>query len=296
MLVAILPAKYHYQARETINFGNLYADQFHYESDLYPFRVLSLLDYPTSHKIFASQVSVRGYETFDGFSVFYSADDAASWWHNIAKENLTLKNGYGYEFKNWNNRIELTNEDFVRQANDILPYLRLNNVAFIRSLHPLIHPELELVETYDWVTTPGHWSKISKDVEVQPFHLYKIAEPLGRVLVMDKNRAGRTEDGLTLDQLQQARTVSLESYAPSRLEFSVAVEDGQHIYVSTNFHEDWTLTINDKVKNGLVSKTGLGTIAIDPEPGAQSLCAGIQGPFLAQSLPMAFGAFVCSAR
>ena len=107
---------------------------------------------------------------------------------------------------------------------------------------------------------------------------------------MDKNRAGRTEDGVTLDQLQQARTVSLESYAPSRLEFSVAVEDGQHIYVSTNFHEDWTLTINDKVKNGLVSKTGLGTIAIDPEPGHNRYVLEFRDRSWLVPYQMAFGA------
>ena len=91
--------------------GYLYIDKFDYPSDD-PYRVVTLMDEHYSSFFYPAQASIKGIETFDGFSVFYDRNDAQYWQIYIDEFTNALKQKYGHSFRNWNNRIEFTIDEF----------------------------------------------------------------------------------------------------------------------------------------------------------------------------------------
>ncbi|MCE2517211.1 MAG: hypothetical protein J4F41_05100 [Alphaproteobacteria bacterium] len=110
-MMVLVPAKYKNTSfREKPQMGAVYVDNFDFPKGD-PYRAVTLMQNHFSPILFPAQLSIKGVETFDGFSVFYDRDDADFWRKNIDIRTNSLLKKYGYHFNNWNNRIEFRYEE-----------------------------------------------------------------------------------------------------------------------------------------------------------------------------------------
>ena len=249
--------------REVPEFGFIFMDTFEYPLKSQPYRVLSLMDKSHSKTLFPAQIKIKNIEVLDGFSVIYDDDDAIAWQENVASHLTSQYLTYGFKFSNWNNWIEITADDFKKNIEIILPFLRINNVELIRSPLRIQHSSLELIQEKifnypTWGSTILNTEKMKKNV-----FLYKLDDSLNRVfsntIGINKTLKMNTKDWNTSG-------IPLINYSPSRLSFEYHKKANEKIYISNNFHPDWELRINGKIQNRL-QKSELGFIEIDPLDG-----------------------------
>src|ERR1051325_1458771 len=106
-------------------------------------RVVTVVSEFYPHRLYAAQAAVRGVETLDGVTVFYDRAFAERWWWYVTRDST----GCSKDFYTWSNRVELTASDLTRRPELVVPWLRVNNVAWLRSEVPLDLPGLTLEET-----------------------------------------------------------------------------------------------------------------------------------------------------
>ena len=264
LIAFLLPFKAKNQyLREVPEFGYIFVDTFEYPLNNQPYRVLSLMDKSHSKTLFPAQIKIKNIEVFDGFSVIYDDDDAIAWQENVASHLTSQYITYGFKFSSWNNWIEITADDFKKNIEIILPFLRINNVELIRSPLRIQHPSLELIQekTFNyptWGSTILNTEKMKKNV-----FLYKLDDSLNRIFA---NTIGINKMLKMNTKEWNTSVITLIDYSPSRLSFEYQKKANEKIYISNNFHPDWQLRINGKIQNRL-QKSELGFIEIDPIDG-----------------------------
>ena len=249
--------------REVPEFGFIFMDTFEYPLNSQPYRVLSLMDKSHSKTLFPAQIKIKNIEVLDGFSVIYDDDDAIAWQENVASHLTSQYITYGFKFLNWNNWIEITADDFKKNIEIILPFLRINNVELIRSPLRIQHPSLELIQEKifnypTWGSKILNGEKMKKNV-----FLYKLDDSLNRIFA---NTIGINKMLKMNTKEWKTSGIPLINYSPSRLSFEYQKKANEKIYISNNFHPDWQLRINGKIQN-ILQKSELGFIEINPIDG-----------------------------
>lgn len=270
-LFILVPLKYKdVSFRETPQVGNLYVDKFVYAEDG-PYRVVTLMPNHFSSSFFPAQASVRKQENFDGFSVFYGKSDALFWQDNIASKTQELVDNFGYEFANWNNRIELTVTDFRKNSEYFINLFKQNNVRFIRTLEELNSPNLTLREkvqvTYeDKEGFAGYFNPFNsrKENKISSF-LYEIKNYFPRLYILEKNQKENTKSSI-LD-FSRFNNLNITSYTPSHIIFEASTQEDEKIKALSNFDKNWHLNINGKPAQDRIRPDKTGLIEITPEIG-----------------------------
>jgi len=254
--------------------ASLFEDPFIYKSELEVYRIATVMDVPWSQNIYAAQSSIKGYETFGGISVFYNKDDALSWIDNIYKPDQ-LDNKELTAFKAWNNRIEITNQNFNTNSDAIIKYFAINNVEFIRSLSPINNSMLMLHDIKIIYLPTLKSLALNRPSIKKTYYLYKIRNPKSRILSVPaylvNNQAThpfRYSDNHFDDKMiQNAINVPLLKYYPGKLNFNYNSKNDNKLIVSNNYNSDWQLYINGINKSEAIRKGPSGSIEISPLKG-----------------------------
>lgn len=272
ILFFLLPFRLQYTVfSETLPYGNLFQDRLEYPNELEPYRIVTLVEDCYPHNFYPAQASMLGMETLDGFSVFYDGRDAQRWFWYITSDSINCSRQFYY----WNNRIDLTLDDWNRNPNRVLRWLWINNVAFIRTTRPIEHPALVLIDTAQ-VKNKWHKLNLGRELEVQNQYLYRINNPITRVFGISDEFTEEIETPASFESemrvlqkldSQNCRNIDLDKYNPSYLEFHGSFSESDHILASINYNSDWILRIDDKKRQDRLQEGLFGMISISPLPG-----------------------------
>ena len=284
---------------ESLPYGNLFlAPDGVPAASSTPQRVVTVVTTCAPHRIYAAQATVRGHETLDGVTVYHDRGFTERWWWYITRGAT----GCSRDFYHWSNRVELLDEDLRRRPDLVLQWLRVNNVAWIRSEVPLDLPGLvKVAETPTprqatrtalcriarHAGLPGFcrlvWagSRCAKcdaaptpdcrACEV-PAYVYGLEGAFPRVFVLSLSEAPPAtleEEERLLRSLRPPPSgmVSITAYGPGRLEFEGAFSADDLVLVSTNAAPGWHVAIDGGPAPAALGPGVFGMIAIRPAPG-----------------------------
>jgi hypothetical protein len=274
LFVVLAPFRLAYSLkRENPYQGNLFIDPFTYETEMKAFRVATIMEEPWSDDFFSAQASIKGLELFEGaVTTFYSKNDARLWYDNVAVEAPSWES-LGYTFKNFNNRIELIKGDFDINPDRIYNLMKLNNVVFVRSIHPIKYPGFNLVKHKTLNLLDKKTFLLRRSYKAQDHYLYQIIEPMSRAFtisdeVLNQYNSKQGQSQQKWDELelinQNSANIFLEEYKPGEIKFEGSFNEDQKILISTNYSHRWELFINGKRDQKKLVKGPLGMLQIDP--------------------------------
>ncbi len=288
LCLSILPFRLQAVAFEKPHYANLFSDTFSYDASVQPFRVATVMDGFASETLYPAQVSIRQLETIDGFSVFYDRRDAEQW-TRFLKAKATTSDSQA--FLAWNNRVELYDEEFAVDPDQIVRWWWLQNVEFVRSLIPLRHPALTPVAEQEaplW----GSWKSLLKGHPLlQRRYLYRLTHPLSRVFAASGlDRDTRTTDEALLDRLgpETVTNITLDRYAPGHLQFTGDFPPKKTLLASTNFNPGWNLFIDDRPAPQRLGEGPFGMLQVAPIAGRHTYTLVFHSVFVPMLLCMGF--------
>jgi hypothetical protein len=280
-LIILVPFRFAYTVdREYFYQGNLFLDPFKYESQMKAFRVATVMEEPWQHDFFPAQVSIKGLETFGGSAVFYNGTDAILWSNYVTDGGASWA---AQTFTDWNNRAELIRDDFEANLDRVIRYMRLNNVLFVRSLQPITHTYLELVNAKLVNRDTLGTVFVGKEPDFKKYFLYRLRNPISRVFSVpveqsfccletyDRNSNESTGKKYDLTLLTEKTTnINLDQYKPGEIEFQNTSNGERNILVSTNYSNQWRLYIDNNLKQENLHAGPLDMIRVKPIVGSHS--------------------------
>ena len=224
-----------------------------------PSRTITIMPYCQHHAVYSAQAALNGNEILDGVSNFYDGRFSRLWWIFVNEGSKGCTKGYKY----WSSRAEITVEDWKRDKDNIMKWLWINNVSLVRSLVPLSHSALELVE--------------EKKLPIGgKRYLYKLTDSVSRVFSIKIDHS--KSDYENFDQTQETNffialdkkaitNINLDDYHSGSMEFYGSFNEQDLLLTSTNFHTGWTLLVDDAHVNEHIVKGPLGMLGVIPVEG-----------------------------
>ncbi|MBF0308650.1 MAG: hypothetical protein HQL56_03880 [Magnetococcales bacterium] len=257
------------------------ADRFAYpvSSPQDPRRMLSVVEKCAPREFYPAQVSQRGWQTLDGFSVFYAGAMGQQWLDVVVRDVPGCSRG----FQAWNNRVELTEAAWQAHADDIVAWARFNHVGLIRSRVVLDHPELVLLgegsitehkyRRHLFGLLRGQDNRREAYQESFGFFVYELKPVLSRVMAVSAEVKGLLGQGRHVEAWQASgneavRTVPLTGYLPARLDFDFAGREGESLLVVDNHHPDWRLLVDGQPAAERLSRGPMGVLSISAAEGS----------------------------
>ncbi len=268
-LIFVLPFKLvglkHY---EQVPYGFLYQDPFEYQSELKPFRAISLLNECVPHTVYSSQISIKGVEILDGTAVFYSKADAEYWTQYVLSELDECL------FNTWNNRVALTDGIWFSNPDNILKWLRLNNTALIKSQYVLEREDLSLERTEKVPYSPIKSYITRESPTYRTYYLYRIKNPISRVFsinndALKQNNGQLQDESILFESLNTLpiQNINLRKYRPGVFSWAGNF-DNQSILSSTNYHKSWRLSVDGIEKKDSIQRGPFNMLMISPKRGS----------------------------
>ena len=263
----VLFSRYTYtQVFEVPTQGNLFVEEPHAGPKGQPFRTVTVMRDCGTVDVYPAQAGAVREETLDGLSNFYDRAFAERWRHYVA-DNPALCTA---QFAMWNTRVELTLANLRYAPQRILPWLWINNVAFVRSVEPLQYPELEKVDEREFA--------IDGLLQV-PRYLYRFRSPVGRVFTIPERLASVAASGdfdaeeRVLYDLWDNGGVSnmtLQTASASRLRFSGGFDEAVTLVANMNYHPGWSLYIDGRPSPVPVQRGPFGMLGMRPTAGTHA--------------------------
>ena len=220
--------------------GNLFVEPAGLGQQHEGFRAVTVMSDCDSVAVFPAQARAAGVDTLDGIANNYSRGYVERWAHFVADNPYSCTSRYA----GWPTRAELTATDFRANPERVIGWLWINNVAFVRSLEPLSHPRLTLVDTRAFFIDG------LSDV---PRHLYRLEAPVARIFTIPAALAADASSGnlateeraLEIVQRTSATTnVPAELVNGSHIRFTGAFDAVTAVVANMNFHRGWKLLVD----------------------------------------------------
>jgi hypothetical protein len=266
-LLVILPCRGWYAVTdESWSQGNLFVEPSALPaSRVDPFRTVTVVRTCDPTDLFPAQAAIIGQETLDGIATLYDRAFAQRWWYYVADTPGTCNS----RFARMNARVEVTPENWAYAPDRVFRWLWINNVGFVRSVVPLEHTGLELVDVRPFLI------KFFGEV---PRYLYRLRTPVDRVFGMPEAAVIRASGDLEEEDrvLEELRThggvsnVHVDRVNPSRLRFSGSFSATDVIVASENYHPRWRLYVDSRPSPAPVERGPFGMIGLHPLPGPHS--------------------------
>ena len=242
---------------EVPNQGNLFveADRLGQGAELA--RAVTVMGDCDAVDVFPAQARAAGMETLDGIANYYSRGFVERWRYFVADNPFSCTSRYAV----WNTRTELTLDNVPYNVDRVVSWLWINNVSLVRSIAPITHPRLKLVDERSY--------RVDGLQDVRRY-LYRLEGNAGRVFTIPADAADRAsgvreDEEAVLAQLDRENslgTIRAQARSGSHLRFRGAFPEGTAVVANVNYHAGWRLYVDDQPSKAPVTPGPFGMIRV----------------------------------
>lgn len=250
----------HTISAESPFFGGLFLEKnrFTPKTDL-PYRIGTVTTSCAPHQIYLAQTAIQGKEEIGGVAVFYDLNIVKDWHEHLSKNST----GCARDFYLWNNRAELNYEFFIKNPQQTINWLQLNNVKFLRSTVQL-PPQKELTQVAEYSLPSIRWRALLPSYKkTNDIFWYSINPTIGRVFAL------KDDPNLNVETIELATTFSvpITQYQSSYIKFHWNGKSAETIMVSNNYHPDWKLYVDGNLIQHGINKGPSNYLQFSPHLG-----------------------------